>query len=74
MSNGHFNRARSKYLTPKYLYQYEFCLKKCDTVNLQNLALDDTLIFTCMNSCFKKFVDSLRTMPDVPCTIVAQKE
>lgn len=74
MSNGHFNRAKSKYLTPKYLYQYEFCLKKCDTVNLQNLALEDTLIFICMNSYFKKFVDSLRTMSDELYTIVAQKE
>lgn len=74
MSNGHFNRVKSKYLTPKYLYQYAFCLKKCDTVNLQNLALEDTLIFISMNSYFKKFVDSLRTMSDGLYTIVAQKE
>lgn len=41
MLDGHFDRKKSKYLTREYLYQYQFCLKKCGTVNL---APEDTFI------------------------------
>ena len=70
MSDWHFDKTMLKYLIPEYLYQYQFCLKRCGTVNL---ALEDTFIYICMNSCFKKFVDSLRIMSDGLNIIVAQK-